>query len=129
MPDWTPNWENVRWDHAAADAAIGALRRAADELDRAAGERARAAVEAVALWNGAHRRTFDQRLAEWLVAARALAAELREAAAAIGRTGQLARDEQARRERERQRWEREREAERAHARERARKEGADHGGT
>lgn len=120
MPDWTPNWENVRWDHAAADAAAGALHRAADAVERAAGERARAAVEAVTLWSGAHRRDFDQRLAGGLAAARALAVELREAAAAIGRASQLAREEQTRRERERERWERERDAERA--RERARRE-------
>lgn len=127
MPDWTPNWENVRWDHAAAEAAGGALRRAADEVDRAAGERARAAFAAVALWHGGHRREFDQRLAAWLVAARALAAELREAAAAIGRASQLAREEQVRRERDRERWERERDAERA--RERARREEAASVGT
>jgi uncharacterized protein YukE len=121
-----PNWQDVRWNHGAAEAAGGALRRAADEVERAAGERARAAAEAVVLWNGAHRRDFDERLAGLLAAARDLAAELRAAAAAIGHASQLAREEQARREREREQWERERREERA--RERARQEEANRGG-
>lgn len=50
MPDWNPNWEDVRWSHPAADAARNSLQRAADLVERTNGERGRAAVTAVGFW-------------------------------------------------------------------------------
>lgn len=112
MPDWNPNWEDVRWSHPAADAARNALQRAADLVERTNGERGRAAVTAVGFWQGAHRTTFDQQLVLLGNSARDVATALRDAAAAIGRAALAAQEEQNRRERERQRWNDERDAER-----------------
>jgi hypothetical protein len=107
MPNWSPNWQDVRWDHGASDAAIAALRRAASEVDRQAGERARAALTMLGEWRGAHRLTFDERLRRADAEDTALAGDLRRAAQQVARLAQQAREEQSRRERERDEWERE----------------------
>ncbi len=107
MPSWTPNWNNVRWNWSAADAAIAALRRMADLLDETANERMRVAGEAQAEWRGLHRERFDGELAQILRRARDLASECRAAANRIASASQRAREEQRHRERERERWRRE----------------------
>lgn len=117
MPNWNPNWQNVRWDHAAAAAAIVALNRAAAEVDRLAGERAGAALVVLGEWRGGHREDFNEQLQRAAAADRDLAADLRRAAGELARLGQQARTEQARRERERDEWRRECEREDRRARE------------
>jgi hypothetical protein len=102
----------VIWDHGASSAAIAALGRAASEVDRLAGERARAALMMLGEWRGEHRESFDARLRRADGEDTALADDLRRAAQEVARLSQRARDEQARRERERDEWERERERER-----------------
>ncbi|MEI7772500.1 MAG: hypothetical protein WCI67_21100, partial [Chloroflexales bacterium] len=116
MPSWNPNWQDVRWDHGASDAAISALGRAASEVDHLAGERARAALTMLGEWRGEHRQSFDDRLRRADGEDVALADDLRRAAHDLARLGQQARDEQARRERERAEWDRECEGERRRAR-------------
>jgi uncharacterized protein YukE len=116
MPNWQPNWENVRWNHGAAEAAIAALRRAADMLDHTTADRARVADEAKIEWLGRYREEFDGQLAQILRRAHELANECRTTASQIASASQRAHEEQNRRERERERWRMEKEAE-----ERARK--------
>lgn len=111
MPNWRPNPQNVRWDHAAASQAINALRRAADELERTANERRQAADQARTQWRGVHRTTFDIHLDQTIQRARALAQEYREAATRIMQANDRAREEQAQRLRDRARWQQEKEAE------------------
>ena len=111
MPDWQPNWSDVDWDHGAASAAIGALRRAADMLDQTTGHRERVAGEARAEWRGRDRELFGGELQQMVNRAHQLAGEYRDAADRIARASQWAWDEQRRREQERARWYMEKEAE------------------
>lgn len=108
VPNWQPNWEDVRWNYAAAERAAGELDRAADELDSTSQARRQTADDAATEWHGTYRGRFDQQTTEVLRAAWWQAGELSDAAARIRRASQWARDEQARRERERERWRRER---------------------
>lgn len=108
-----PNFTDVRWDHGAAEASIGALRRAADEIERSLAEGAAVALTATSLWLGPHRHSFDLRRRALDLEARELAADCRAAAGKIAAADRRAREEQARREREREVWrQRERERER-----------------
>lgn len=119
MPNWQPNWNNVRWDWGASDAASLALRRAADQLDQSTSERQRLAAQAQVEWRGRYRDEFDSDLARILAQGRNLATELRQAADRIQSAANRAHDEQRHREAERRRWHREREDE--ERRERARR--------
>jgi uncharacterized protein YukE len=107
MPSWEPNWEDVRWDHGAAQGAISALRQAADLLDQRADERARVARDATEQWRGRYREEFDDHLNQMLRRAHDLASECRDKSNEIARADQRAFDEQRRRVRERERWLRE----------------------
>ncbi len=118
MPNWQPNWQNVRWDQSAASHAATALRAAADELERSAREREAAAEQARAEWRGMHRMRFDAHIIETLSRARALAAQYRDAAARIMQASTRAHDEQAQRMRDRERWQREKEQEERERRQR-----------
>lgn len=111
MPNWSPNWNNVRWDWGAADAAASALRHAAGVLDATAVERVGVANAAQAQWRGLHRERFDAELADILGRGRALADACRAAADRVASASQRAADEQRHRERERERWRREKEEE------------------
>jgi len=111
MPNWQPNWNNVRWDWGAADEARSALCHAADLLDGTANERSSVARDAQAEWRGRDREQFDGELAQLLRRAHDLANECREAANRIAQASQRAWDEQKHRERERERWRREKEEE------------------
>lgn len=111
MPNWQPNWENVQWDHGAAEAAIAALRRAADLVDQTTGDRERVANEARAEWRGRYREQFDEQFGQMTNQARQLTGEYRNVANQIARASQWAHEEQMRRERERERWRLEKEAE------------------
>ena len=111
MPNWQPNWNNVRWDWGAADEAVNALRRAADFLDSSVLERTSVAREAQQEWRGRFREQFDLELGRIVARARDLAAQFREAAGRIASASQRAYEEQRHREAERARWQREKEEE------------------
>ncbi|NTW97874.1 MAG: hypothetical protein HGB28_04915 [Oscillochloris sp.] len=118
-----PNWQDVCWDHGASDAAIAALGRAASEIDRMAGERARVALAVLGEWRGEHRERFNERLRQADTADASLAGDLRRASQEVARLSQQAREEQSRRERERAAWEEEQDNNRR-AQERAASPGA-----
>lgn len=113
MPNWQPNWENVRWDHGAAHAAVVALRRAAELLENAVAQKERAANEARAQWRGRYRDEFEERFSRLRNRARELSEQYRHAANQILRASEWAREEQRRREWDRARWWAEKEAEEA----------------
>jgi hypothetical protein len=115
MPNWQPNWNDVRWDWGAASDAARALRQTADRLDDITAQRLRLAGEAQLEWRGRHRLRFDGELSALVRQARDLAGELRRKASEIDRQSSRARDEQRHRERERERWRRERDEERRRA--------------
>lgn len=115
MPDWSPNWLDVDFDHAAAEAAAAAYDDAADTL--AAGEVTFGDLVAhtVVDWSGGARGDFDdgtERIEDERV--RVIRA-LRDAADAIRTGAAAATAEQEHREAERDRWQAEVEAERAAA--------------
>jgi hypothetical protein len=121
MPNWQPNWNNVRWDWGASDAAAQALRQTADRLDQGTGDRQQLASQAQIDWRGRYRNEFDDELARLVSRARGLAAELRQAADRIQYAANRAYDEQRHRESERRRWNREREDEERREQERRRR--------
>ena len=104
MPNWQPDWQDVRWNYADAERAAGELDRAAEEFDSTSDAQRQAAGSASPEWRGSYRRRFDEQLSQAQRTAWWEAGELRELAARIRRATQAARDEQARRERERERW-------------------------
>jgi hypothetical protein len=107
VPNWQPNWQDVRWDFAAADRAASELDRAADELDRTTSARDQAAQRATADWLGSYRLQFDAQLSGTQKTTRYLAGTFRSAATRIRQASGQAMQEQARRERDRARWRRE----------------------
>lgn len=107
-----PNWEDVRWDHGAADEAAGALGRAAATLDMALADEARLGRPATEQWRGGTRAEFDRRRNALRTELADLAAACRDAAEQVRRASTRAAEEQRRREREREEWERSRERER-----------------
>ncbi len=104
MPNWQPNWNDVRWDWGAASAAASSLRRAADKIEALTAQRQRAAAEAQREWRGRYREEFDEQLRTMLRRAQELAAEFRYMAHRIEQASQNAWAEQRRREAERRRW-------------------------
>jgi hypothetical protein len=111
MPNWQPNWNDVRWDWGAAQQASHALRRMADILEHTAHEREQWARKATRMWWGRFRVEFDYQLDRMISGARELAAQCRELAARIDAASQWAREEQQRRIAARERWRRELEEE------------------
>lgn len=115
MPSWSPNWADVRFDHAAAAAAAAECRRVAALVVRAASDRARAADHARIEWSGPYRRDFDVAQADLAGRSDDLAQRLRRLAAAIEAAAEAARREQAAREAARAEWYRQLAAEQAAA--------------
>ena len=111
MPNWEPNRARVEWDHGAAEAAIAALLRAADELLSTTVQRERVAREAQVEWRGRYRESFDGQFQQMVSRAHELEAKYRDAANQIARASQRAGEEQRRREEEIARWEAEKAAE------------------
>ena len=111
MPNWQPNWQDVRWNYEASGRAASELRRAADAIDQATHDRSVAADEARREWRGPYRRRFDGYFQDATARASALAEEYRAEARRIDWASQRAREEQQRRVRERERWFREKEDE------------------
>lgn len=113
MPNWTPDWSDVEFDHAAAQAAVDACRAAARSAEAAATTTGAARTPAVEDWSGAHRDDFDIEEPVVLDELRDLPRELRALATAIEEGAAEATAEQAHREAERDRWRRELAAEQA----------------
>jgi hypothetical protein len=107
VPNWQPNWQDVRWDFAAADRAASELDRAADDVDRTSAARDQAAQRAMAGWRGAYRLQFDAQLQGTQRTARYLAGTFRAAAVRVRQASGQAMQEQVSRERARERWRRE----------------------
>lgn len=111
MPNWNPDWNNVHWNHAASEAAVSALRRAAILLRQTREDREGAAQRAVEEWRGPHRETFDS----YRNTTRQRSLELADAYDAAARQIQVKSEEAIRerrhREEERERWHREKDAE------------------
>jgi uncharacterized protein YukE len=122
MPNWSPNWDNVKWDWGASDAAIGALRRAADRLESTAYQRTQAAAPAQQEWRGVYREQFDDELRSVTNKERELADECRRLANRVSSAAQEARDEQRRRERDRESWREEKREEERREREKREEE-------
>jgi uncharacterized protein YukE len=119
MPSWSPNWSDVRFDHAAAAAAIAELRRAATVVDAASDRRGSLANTATQRWEGRHRETFDDEVRRLQHDGRDLADAMRREAGRIADAAETARIEQSRREEARRQWHRESAAEAEAERERA----------
>ena len=115
MPGWQPNWADVRFDHAAAQAAVDELERAAAVLADQRTRRRHLADAARAEWRGRHRQTFDAEHRHLLIVSRRLEDDLRAAARAVAAAAEQARAEQRRREEARETWRREQAAEQAAA--------------
>lgn len=111
MPAWQPNWIDVDFDHAAADAAATAYDDAADRLAAGDAPLATVVTHTVVDWSGTARTHFDTGVDRIEDERTRVAAALRRAAdmvrAGVGR----AEAEQQHREDERDRWRRERDAE------------------
>jgi uncharacterized protein YukE len=107
MPDWQPNWTDVRFDFARAEAAVAALRSTADLLNRQTDARVRLAADAQLAWRGRARDAFDVELARIVREAADLAAALRSAARSFEAAADDARLDQAHRLDARARWRRE----------------------
>jgi uncharacterized protein YukE len=107
MPDWQPNWTDVHFDFARAEAAVAALRSTADLLDRQTDARVRLAATAQREWRGRSRDLFDAELTRIVRQAADLAATLRSAARSFEAAADDARLDQSRRVDARQRWRRE----------------------
>jgi uncharacterized protein YukE len=104
MPIWQPNWFDVRFDEARAEAAIDALRQCASVVDALAEQRASLARLAQTDWQGGARDRFDVELSRMMREASGLAAALRAAAGRIEVGRDEAHLEQARRSAERNEW-------------------------
>ena len=115
MPGWEPDWADVRFDHAAAQAAVDELERAAAVLADQRARRRQLADAVRTEWRGRHRRTFDAEHRHLLIASRRLEDDLRSAARAVAAAAEQARAEQRRREAARETWRREKAAEEAAA--------------
>jgi uncharacterized protein YukE len=110
MPNWQPNWQDVRWNFAASDEAIASLRQMAHSLTEVIGQVASAAARASEEWAGPKRDEFDIQLRSLKDEAHGLADCCEGAASQVVSSSERARQEQRRREEERRRWERERDA-------------------
>lgn len=111
MPNWSPDWNNVKWDHGAAVSAARALDEAANQLEEATWRRRQLAEVACEDWRGRYRNEFDADLEGIVHRANQMVSEFRAKANEIRGADQRARDEQNHREEERRRWKREKEEE------------------
>jgi hypothetical protein len=134
VPNWQPNWEDVRWNWAKAEAAASELDNRAGALGSDSDARQTASTFAAAEWRGVYRRQFDDDLTSSQRDVWNESAELHAEAARVRRASEMAREEQARRERDRARWRAEKAAEdaaaaraRAHARQLAQQQTASGG--
>jgi hypothetical protein len=113
VPDWQPNWEDVVFDHAAAQAAIDQCQLSAGALDTGFTGVGQAAMTLAAsgAWTGSYRVEYDDAMGTLSTDAGDTAGDLRKLAAAIATAANKAETEQAERERDRARWRQEKDAE------------------
>lgn len=113
MPDWQPNWEDVAFDHAAAQAAISQCKLSAGALDTGFTGFAQAvtALRTNGAWTGAYQSDYDGAQGRLGTDAGHTAGDLRTLASAIEAAAGKAKAEQTRREQDRARWRREKAAE------------------
>jgi uncharacterized protein YukE len=104
MPNWEPNWRDVRWNYGEAAALAAKLRRAAGQLDDHNDSRDGVGTRANEAWRGMHRASYDDYLPKAISESDGRAATLRKLAAQLDRLSEDARREQARREQARRRW-------------------------
>lgn len=115
QPDWSPQWADVRFDHAAAAQAADACRRAIRTFENVADASARAAGTATRDWTGRAQDEFETAHRRWLERCAAQVDELLRTIELIEGAADQARTAQVARERDRDRWYAERHALRADA--------------
>lgn len=103
IPPSTP-YPDVRFDQAAASGGAAACVQAAAAVEELAALDRRAALAAVADWNGPHRSTFDERFRTLHEALAQLTDDLRAAAARIEAAARDAAAAQVQRELQRAAW-------------------------
>jgi len=113
MPNWQPNWDDVEFDQARAQAAADECRLAAGALENVIDglDGAHTALASDAAWTGVYRDDYDGEqpaVADEAISARAALVVL---AAAIEGAAGAAAAEQVRREADRERWRAERDRE------------------
>ena len=111
MPNWEPNWSDVKWDHAIAAETARKLDQLADSLDQLVVDRQRLAQDAQNGWQGRKRDEFDQKLAALQQQSKNVASGYRAKASLIRHQSIQAAAEQMRRNLSRLRWTAEVEAE------------------
>jgi uncharacterized protein YukE len=109
-PPWNPNWEDVRFDHAAVLRAADDCDLLAASLDQAAETRAAESARAAESWSGRRREQFDDDLQRLLHGHADLVAGLRRLARQLRDRSDDARREQAHRKAVREEWHRRRRA-------------------
>ena len=112
MPDWSPNWSDVRFDHAAAEAAAAACERAARVVAEAAGTNEAAVRMATADAEGPRITRLVARFGRLQDQARTVQAHLRHTAAELRAASARARADQTARLDARERWRAEADVER-----------------
>jgi uncharacterized protein YukE len=112
MPGWNPNWQDVRFNYAAAAEYVETCRTTANGMEMWQKGRDRNARTARRDWGGPHRDTFDHERREINRQTEQLIDELRQSERSVRRAAEAARGEQLQREWDRSRWNREAEAER-----------------
>jgi hypothetical protein len=104
MPNWTPIWRDVTFNHAAANQYAATCRQSAATLRRVVDERSLAASSATIDWEGAHRTTFDRGIRSWGQQAERVIAQLRFIASQVDDAAAKALLLQNEREDGRRRW-------------------------
>lgn len=104
MPDWTPNWGDVSFNHAGAERAAAECDVTAAKLRDSIGVRERLATAARLEWAGRYRDGFDRAFAALIEQSERLEADLRALARRIRDAAAAAHAEQSRREADRARW-------------------------
>lgn len=111
MPGWTPRWDDVVFDHVAADRVIAVARSLARSLDLDAQVRSQRNRGVLDAWEGQMRDRAAPRLRAVPTELRELADRLVRLAADVEAAAADAHADQRHREAERVRWRRERDAE------------------
>lgn len=111
MPAWTPRWQDVRFDHAAAARLVADATALAAQLASDAGVRGDLAGTVLPDWRGRRADRAEARLRALPDELDDLAAQLRTLATTVEEAAADARTEQDRREADRRRWHAERAAE------------------
>jgi hypothetical protein len=117
MPNWTPNWQDVQFDQAAAQHYVDAATKLARDLETWLHDRVSHAKLAQAHWQGPHRQRFDREFVKQQTIGGELVDDLRRSAHSVQQAAHEAKSEQARRVSERERWRTEDAAERRAAEE------------